>query len=347
MTLSLELPYATPDLPGTGGRIRELCEDFVVEEIPAYEPAGHGEHLFVNLTRRGMNTRDVAMRLAKLFDVPRKAVGYAGLKDKYSQSTQTFSVLIGKPDPMRSTDLEALIGASLPVTVNWVGLHTRKMRAGHLLGNRFTINITGVEVGVEEAVQRAREITNHLRESGLPNFYGPQRVEKENVRRGRETLKGSRRVGDRWLRRFLVTCYIDHLCNLYLRERIRRGIFHRLIRGDIAKKYATGGMFVVEQVEAEQVRYEKREISFTAPIYGPKMWDAEGPSRMLELEIMEGEGVTPDELGRLGVRGSRRLGRLIPDVMVEPAKRGIRLSFNLPKGAYATCVTREIMKSEA
>jgi tRNA(Glu) U13 pseudouridine synthase TruD len=34
-------------------------------------------------------------------------------------------------------------------------------------------------------------------------------------------------------------------------------------------------------------------------------------------------------------------------VMVEPAKRGVQLRFSLPKGAYATCVLREIMKSEA
>lgn len=346
MGLTFELPYTTPELPGTGGRIRELCEDFVVKEVPAYEPAGHGEHLFVNLTRKEMNTRDVALQLARLFNVPRKAVGYAGLKDKYSQATQTFSVHIGKPDPMRLADMEALIGASLPVMVNWVALHPRKIRAGHLLGNRFTINITGVEAGVEEAVQRAREIANRLRESGLPNFYGPQRVEEENVRRGREIVKGSRRVGDRWLRRFLVTSYIDHLCNQYLKERIRRGVFHWLIRGDIAKKYATGGMFVVEDLEAEQVRYEKQEISFTAPIYGPKMWEADGPSRMLELEIMENEGVTLDNLRRLGVRGSRRLGRLIPYVMVEPAKRGVQLRFSLPKGAYATVVLREIMKGD-
>ena len=333
----------TPGLPGTGGRI-ELCEDFVVEEIPAYDPAGQGEHLLVNLTRRGMNTRDVARRLARLFNVPRMAVGYAGLKDKYSLSTQTFSVRIGKADPTILADAEALIGASLPVTVNWVGLHPRKIRAGHLLGNRFTIEVTGVEPGVEEAVLKARRVANQMRESGLPNFYGPQRVEEENVRRGREIVRNSRRVEDRWLRRFLVTSYIDHLCNLYLKERIRRGFFQRLIRGDIAKKYATGGMFVVEDVEAEQLRYERQEISFTAPIYGPKMWDAEGPSRELEMEIVENEGMTLDELGRLGVRGSRRLGRLIPDVMVGPSERGIQLRFSLPKGAYATCVMREIMK---
>jgi tRNA pseudouridine13 synthase len=69
---SLKLPYATPRLSGIGGRIRELCEDFIVEEIPVYEPEGAGEHLFVNMTRRDMSTRDVARGLATLFDLPRK-----------------------------------------------------------------------------------------------------------------------------------------------------------------------------------------------------------------------------------------------------------------------------------
>jgi tRNA pseudouridine13 synthase len=342
-----ELPYMTSDLPGTGGRIREICEDFVVEEIPAYEPSGRGEHLFVNLTRTGMNTRDVALRLARLFDVPRRAVGYAGLKDKYSQATQILSVHVGRTDPMRLVDLEAVIGASLPVRVNWVGLHHRKIRAGHLLGNRFTINITDLETDAEKAAQRAKEVANRMREIGLPNFYGPQRVEEENVRRGREIIKGALYIKERWLRRFLVTCYIDHLCNLYLKERIRRGAFHWLIQGDIAKKYDTGGMFVVEDLEAEQVRYEGHEITFTAPIYGPKMWEAEGPSGELELEIMEREGVTSLELERLGVRGSRRIGRLIPDIEVEPVRRGVQLRFSLPKGAYATVVLKEIMKVES
>ena len=36
----LDLPYITPDLPGTGGRIREFCEDFCVEEVLASEPSG-------------------------------------------------------------------------------------------------------------------------------------------------------------------------------------------------------------------------------------------------------------------------------------------------------------------
>ena len=33
-----ELPYITSNMPGIGGKIKETPEDFVVEEIPLYEP---------------------------------------------------------------------------------------------------------------------------------------------------------------------------------------------------------------------------------------------------------------------------------------------------------------------
>ena len=55
----------------------------------------------------------------------------------------------------------------------------------------------------------------------------------------------------------------------------RSGVyFEQLLAGDVAKKYATGGMFDVVDVEAEQPRYAAQEISFTAPLYGPRMWMA-------------------------------------------------------------------------
>ena len=37
-------PLLTADLPGVGGRIKAVPEDFEVEEIPAYQPGGTGEH---------------------------------------------------------------------------------------------------------------------------------------------------------------------------------------------------------------------------------------------------------------------------------------------------------------
>jgi tRNA pseudouridine13 synthase len=119
-----------------------------------------------------------------------------------------------------------------------------------------------------------------------------------------------------------------------------------MIKGDIAKKHLTGGVFVVENPVVENVRYEKGEISFTAPIYGPRMWWAEGFSGDLEKEIFNESGITLKELRSLDVRGSRRLGRILPRIKIQKSDRGLNAKFYLPKGAYATIVLREIMKKE-
>ena len=341
------LPYATEGFPGTGGAIRETVGDFVVEEVPAFEPSGAGEHLYVNLTKKGINTRSLARRLAQALGLPMVAVGYAGLKDKNAVTTQTFSLHIPEGDPGVPGDIEQLVCAELPVKVNWMRRHARKLRTGQLKGNLFTVNVTGLELGVGEALGRAEAISKVLGTTGMPNFYGPQRVDDVNVRTGYEVLKGYREKRDRWLRRFLVSSYIDHLCNLYLVHRLESGYFSRPMEGDIAKKTSTGGMFAVEDVAAEQPRYEAREISFTAPIYGPKMWWASGPSGELEREIFEASDVTMEDLARFKVLGTRRLGRLLPEVDVQPAEGGIQLCFFLPKGAYATVVLREFLKDEA
>jgi hypothetical protein len=65
----------TQELPGTGGKIRETLEDFIVEEVPVFKPDGEGEHLFVNMTKRGIGTRRLAHSLASLFSLNRTAVG--------------------------------------------------------------------------------------------------------------------------------------------------------------------------------------------------------------------------------------------------------------------------------
>ncbi len=64
MVRTFIISYLVTCARATGGSIREHSGDFVVEEIPAFEPSGVGEHVFVNLTKRDINTREVARRLA-------------------------------------------------------------------------------------------------------------------------------------------------------------------------------------------------------------------------------------------------------------------------------------------
>ena len=51
------------------GTIKASPEDFVVEEIPAYEPCGQGDHLYVRFTKRGLTSDEAAGRIARAMGV--------------------------------------------------------------------------------------------------------------------------------------------------------------------------------------------------------------------------------------------------------------------------------------
>ena len=345
--LDLNLPYSTEGLPGVGGQLRAAPDTFIVEEIPLYEASGAGQHLYVNVTKEELTTREVQRGLAEAFDLPYRAVGFAGMKDKYARATQTFSLLVGHVDESFLEAAPDRIGAKTPVTVNWVRLHRNKIKKGHLLGNRFTITITQPSVDGEIAMARAEAIAEQLRGCGLPNFYGPQRLGQNgsNVRRGWELLRGEKRIANRWLRSLLLASVQSYLCNRYLALRQQEGWFARLLTGDIAKKHDTGGLFVVADQAAEQSRYVQKEISFTAPIYGPKMWEAEAEAGELEQGVLAESGLDIASLARAKMMGTRRLGRiLLNDLSVTRKGTDIVVAFSLPKGAFATTVLREFMK---
>jgi tRNA pseudouridine13 synthase len=345
--LDLSLPYLTPDLEGIRGRIRAHPEDFMVEEVALYEPSGYGRHLYVNITKRSQTTRDVQLQLAELFSLRPRNIGTAGLKDKHAVTTQTFSILFEK-NGVRPDDASTLIEDSLNVKVNWAKFHGNKLRAGHLIGNRFKITITDTHMPPGRAAERSRRIAEAIHRRGLPNYYGEQRIggDGEKVRDGWAILQGQKKLNDRWLSKLLVSVYRSYLCNRYLAERMRRGLFDRLLLGDIAKKHETGGIFWVNDSSTEQPRYEAQEISFTAPIYGYKMSRPLGEAAALEAEIFVESGVSMETYKRMRVTGTRRFGRLTPRIDVSEAPGGVQLSFMLHKGGFATTLLREFMKTE-
>jgi tRNA pseudouridine13 synthase len=349
MEINLDLPYITEDLPGVGGELRSTFRHFIVEEIPLYEPNGKGSHLYINITKEGFTTKEIQQKLAILFNCPNSSIGYAGLKDKHARTTQTFSVLLGDVDDDSINDATNHIRRHLPVTINWVKLHRNKLKPGHLLGNHFTIKITNTNLNSAKSLDYAKDIAEKLQKNGVPNFFGPQRFgfDGENIQKGIKVIQGKILDIDPWLRRFLISSYQGYLCNRYLAHRLESNNYYRIIRGDIAKRYSTGGMFEVKDPQKEQLRYENHEISFTSPIYGSKMWEATGPAGKLEDEILNETGITIQQFANLKIKGTRRLGRLlITDLNVNLENQDLLIEFFLPKGAFATTVLREFMKND-
>src|SRR5262245_50656250 len=58
-------PLLTADLPGIGGVIKAQPEDFEVAEIPAYEPCGSGDFLYLWVEKRDMGAEYFTRQIAK------------------------------------------------------------------------------------------------------------------------------------------------------------------------------------------------------------------------------------------------------------------------------------------
>ncbi|HLL90577.1 MAG TPA: tRNA pseudouridine(13) synthase TruD, partial [Tepidisphaeraceae bacterium] len=161
----MNLPLSTPDLPGIGGRIKFRNEDFFVQEIPAYEPGGEGEHVYAEVQKVGLTTFDLVNRLSDALRVPSRDIGFAGLKDARAVSRQVLSI------PGVTED--KVMGLRLPnVQVMWAARHNNKLRLGHLVGNRFAIKVRDVE---PTDVVKAERVVQKLQQRGMPNYFGEQR----------------------------------------------------------------------------------------------------------------------------------------------------------------------------
>lgn len=159
--------YVTAAIAGTGGVLKQRPEDFLVEEIPQYEPCGEGEHLYLFVEKRDLSTQQLVSIVADHFRVDRGAVGYAGMKDKLAITRQVISI----HTPGRTLDDFPMLRHDR-INVLWADRHTNKLRVGHLRGNRFSIRVRGVE---PSAVLRAHKVMETLERTGVPNRFGEQR----------------------------------------------------------------------------------------------------------------------------------------------------------------------------
>lgn len=332
-----DYPPLTDYLAGTGGRIRATPDDFLVREIPAYEPQGSGSHAYALVRKEGLTTRDLVVALMGA-GLEEKQIGVAGLKDKYAVTEQWLSVPQAQKAALEA--LERLPGAEILERSR----HRNKLGIGHLKGNRFTIRIRDVEAG---SFDRAKAIVAEIERRGLPNYFGPQRFGRfgTNAVDGLRLLRGEKVPGGHRLKRFFLSALQSLVFNRLVALRLRRGLFETVVPGDWARKHDTGGTFEVESPE-EAARAERLEISATLPLYGKKVRPSAGLPGELEGEVLESLGLR--WLDFTARRGDRRLSRLqlggIEVAEEEPSV--LRLDFMLPKGSYATSLLREVMKVE-
>lgn len=298
---------------------------------------GTGEHLWLKVRKRGLNTEQVARQLARSAGVAPRQVGYAGMKDRRAVTVQWFSVhLPGRPDP---------VWAGLPPGIELLeaARHTRKLQRGALRGNCFEIVLRACRG--DPARLRAR--IDVVRREGVPNYFGEQRFGRggTNIAHARALFSGGAPVRDRHRRGLYLSAARAFLFNEVLAERLRAGTWQTPLAGEACLLAGSNSFFITEQPdETLRQRLAEHDIHLSGPLWGAGELPARLAVRELELAVIAQHADLARGLEAEGLRQERRALRLIPQEFEATALEPDcwRLRFALPAGSYATAVLREL-----
>ena len=334
MSDSMTLPFAHGG-PPLRAQLRATPEDFRVEEILGYDADGEGEHALLWVEKRGANTDWVARELARYAGVPPLNVGYAGLKDRHAVTRQAFTVqLAGKPDPDWSAFPHAEVGVLAATR------HKRKLKRGALRGNRFVLvlrDVQGDRAAAESVLQR-------LAVRGVPNYFGEQRFGREggNVAQARAMFAGRRVERDK--RSFLLSAARSQIFNDVLAARVERGVWDAPLEGEIWSLAGSRSWFGPEPfTEVLAERLARGDIHPSGPLWGQGEPPSTDEAGLLERELGQLHADLTAGLAAARMDQERRPLRLLPkELRWRWLDDALELSFELPAGAYATVVAREL-----
>ncbi len=184
-----------------------------------------------------------------------------------------------------------------------------------------------------------------------PHFREQKRVSHAVITSNGDAQRAWHAV-DHTLRKLYYSALQSELFNRVVALRI--DTIDQILVGDLACKHANGACFRVEDAAAEQPRCTALEISATGPLFGRRMTEAQGEPGRWEEQVLVEAGLTRDRfVSRDGTRfeGGRRPIRIpLGAAQVESGEDEngpyLSLAFELPAGAYATNVTREVCKSD-
>lgn len=344
--------------------LKQCADDFVVEEQLGFEPetgpspdsgSGPGEHLWLWVEKRHLNTDQVALELARVLGVARDAVSFSGLKDRHALTRQWFSVHwhgdgawpLGEGWQTPAGPDTGDAGAYRVLA--WQR-GQRKLRRGVHAGNRFEITLR--QVSADRAAVDAR--LQVLAAGGVPNYFGPQRFghDGRNIARGLALLV-DRRAGRRRRRDTRDSLWLSAvrsaLFNQVLAARVQDGSWQSLLPGDVLQ---LDGRSAVFRAEADDAAVPSRLAAGELHVTGPLPGDGDALVREIAAEL-EARVLAPwadivSDLAAARVPVMRRALRLrVQDLSWQwPEKDVLSLGFTLTSGAFATSVLSTLFDLE-
>ena len=317
--------------------LKASAEDFQVDEVLDIPLSGTGEHLWLWVEKRNLNTEEAARRLAKAAGVPLRTVSYAGLKDRMALTRQWFSLqLPGKADP----DLSKAEDDTLVILKS--SRHSRKLQRGAHSANGFTLRLTALQADHGAVDARLEQ----LKAQGVPNYFGTQRFGHDggNVFDARQWAQRRALPEQRNVRSRLLSTARSFLFNQVVAARVADGTWNQALLGDLLAFTDSRSFFPAGVAELEDPRLGILDLHPTGALWGEGELATAGRAREIEQNVMAADAELADWLVKAGLSQERRILRL-PIGRLSwhyPEPDILQLEFVLPAGCFATVVVREL-----
>lgn len=176
---------------GIGGRIKQFCEDFIVEEIgytystnltylpdkkvseinwkEVFEKKKDNDQLLVDMEKFNLSTTTAINEMSRFLRTSKKRFGYAGLKDKRAMTVQRISIY--EPSEER---LSKFYFKNIKIyNPSW---SKNRVDIGDLKQNRFTLTFRKIQgLTKDELKELYLDFEKQINQQGLINYFGEQR----------------------------------------------------------------------------------------------------------------------------------------------------------------------------
>lgn len=333
--------------PICDGVIRQQASDFIVIENLDFEAFGSGEHDWLIIRKTNFNSQSVADYLARIANVARSAVSFAGMKDNRAVTTQAFTVWRPQGTKGASVDYAAKLPAEMEVLVQ--DKHNKKLKRGSHRSNTFKLRVENVPGEYESELGERLAL---IREKGVPNYFGAQRFGRaaQNLEQVSTMFRQGSKGISRPLKSILLSSARSYLFNELVSNRIAEKRFAKVEQGEWLNLQGTASVFVSTEEDAQ--RMVELDVHPTAPMWGKGVdkWRDKAPDQIaLEDQILEPFELFRDGLERFGLEYQRRPIRTKINELnwsFGPSEtvgnQVCELEFTLQRGQFATSVLREL-----
>lgn len=316
-------------------KLKQVPEDFVVKEIPGFQK-GKGQYNIFLLKKRDYTTEKAIQTLCSALHIDRKRVGYAGIKDRRAVTEQYISILHVGREKVESLEFEDLELEFIDISDNPISL-------GDLKGNKFEIVARDLDEDVDINSDKK-----------IKNYFDEQRFSHNNDLVGKAMIKGnfekavalvleSQGSYEDKMKKFLEEHPNNYIGALQLIPHKILLLFVHAYQSRIFNK-------TIEKLKPKE--------NVEVPIVGfDTDFEDEEVERIIQ-KLMKEEKITERDFiiqsfPSLTCMGDKRKIYVEPQNLevsqleedeLNKGKYKVKITFSLPKGAYATNVAKQIIK---